>query len=304
MLNKALTVLLIAVMPFATSLASEAVLGYAINSDADVNADKLYQITLTTGESHEIGPIGLRYEDTEGLAFDANGELFAADDATDSLITINTANGLTESINTPFNNLMLNNDRGDYGLTFTCSGTLWLASDQEKKLFQVDPNTGETTEVASTGEVGITALASWAGKLYGVSVDTQESLYSIDTETGEITSIGKLNTPTFEDAGMAFDAQGQLWLITDGTHINTFEFGPSLIYRVDTETGAAEFVAETVGGVESLAITSPGGCINGPGTVFEIPTMGSWGYLIMALAMLLSGILFQLSSKPSKNSQI
>ena len=72
------------------------------------------------------------------------------------------------------------------------------------------------------------------------------------------TSISK-----YDQAGLAFDADGNLWAITDRRIINDKSAAnePSEILRIDLETGAATHVWTTREvGFESLAIASPLAC--------------------------------------------
>jgi hypothetical protein len=81
-------------------------------------------------------------------------------------------------------------------------------------------------------------------------------LYSIDPDTYAISLIGPLDqAAAYNDAGLAFDAQKRLWAITDRTNIGGQNFA-SQILRIDITSGAATVIAETITGVESLAIAA------------------------------------------------
>ena len=64
---------------------------------------------------------------------------------------------------------------------------------------------------------------------------------------------------------------------------------PSRVFRVDTETGQAELVSETLVGIESLAISGPGGCsINGNvGQPESVPVMDRLGQGLMFFMFLI-----------------
>ncbi len=69
-----------------------------------------------------------------------------------------------------------------------------------------------------------------------------------------------------------FDDSGVLWGIADrstfrepGASETTLLEEPSIIFTVDTATGAATETATTVVGVESLAIAPPGSCASDQG---------------------------------------
>lgn len=241
----------------ANSFAQAAPYAYAINSDAESNADHLIRIDLATGQSEDIGALPARYEDVEGLSIASSGKLFAVDDASDTLLTIDTETASASAIGDTIGNLGLDTASGDYGLSATCSGNLILSSDQNSKLWSVDSGTGAASEILSGLETGFTANAVAGNMLFAVGASGHEALYQIDLERGEVVKKTPLTGLSYEDAGMAFDDNGQLWLVTDGTRISAGTFDPSQIYKLDIETGSYEFIAETTGGVESLAITTP-----------------------------------------------
>ncbi len=261
-------------------------LGYVINSDAVEDADQLLQVDLATGEYTVIGQLQLPYEDTEALALSPDGVLYAVDDNTDTLLTLSTSTGVAKPVGDNQNNLGFSTASGDYGLTFTCDGRLIMSSDQTARAYQLDLATGRASQQSTPLSTGMTALANWGDDIYGVGVDGDENLYRIDPSTGDQTLVGALQTPTFNDAGLAFDADGNLWLITDGTVLSNgrVDYGPSRIYKVNTQTGKASFVAETVGGVESLAIAAGTGCNRGPGAV-PVPTLTLQNQMLLVLLL-------------------
>lgn len=271
-----------------------ATLGYAINSDAAENADQLLQINLEDGSYQIIGELQPPYVDTEGLALAPDNTLYGVDDNTDTLLTLSQSTGIAQPVGGNQGNLGLTTPSGDYGLTFTCTGTLIMSSDQTRQAYQIDLDNGRATQRSLELVSGLTALATWGDTLYGVGVDGDENLYRLDLENGVATRIGPLGTPLFNDAGMAFDENGTLWLITDGTVTqgNQVDYGPSRIYRVNTQTGQATFVAETIGGVESLAIAPATGCNRGPGAT-AVPTLSPVNKILLTvmLALLAAGAL-------------
>ncbi len=260
--------------------------GYAINSDAAENADNLLQIDLATGEYTLIGKLQVPYVDTEGLALAEDQTLYAVDDNTDTLLTLSTSTGIAQPVNGQQGNLGLSTPSGDYGLTFTCSGQLIMSSDQTRQAYRIDLSNGRATQRSLSIDAGLTALATWGEQIFGVGVDGDENLYRLNPDSGELIRIGSLETPVFNDAGLAFDEQGQLWLVTDGTVTSNgqVDYGPSRIYKVDTESGKATFVAETIGGVESLAIAANTGCNRGPGAT-AIPTLSFLNKMFLALLL-------------------
>ncbi len=268
-------------------------MGYAINSDAADNADNLLQIDLATGEYTVIGKLQVPFVDTEGLALAEDQTLYAVDDNTDTLLTLSTSTGIAQPVNGEQGNLGITTPSGDYGLTFTCGGQLVMSSDQTRLAYRIDLSNGRATQRSLSIDSGLTALATWGEQIYGVGVDGDENLYLLDPDTGNLKRIGALGTPTFNDAGMAFDTDGQLWLVTDGTVTsnNQVQYGPSKIYKVDTQTGQATFVADTIGGVESLAIAAATGCDRAPGAT-PVPTLTLLNKILLSLLLALLAVGF------------
>lgn len=259
-------------------------MGYAINSDAFENSDHLLRINLANGLTEDLGPLDQRFADTEGLAFDAEGTLYAVDDNTDTLITINPENGVANPVGNVLANLGFSTPSGDYGLSFTCSGQLILTSDQTNQAYYLNLSSGRAAEQSTNLNVGLTGLAAYGDNLYGVGAEGNENLYKINLETGQANLLGALGTPLFEDAGLAFDTDGTLWMITDGTIYNTkLAYEPSKIYTVNLETGQATYVAETAGGIESLAIAPP--ACNVSGFPAPVPATTPLSLLLLILSV-------------------
>ncbi len=273
--------------------------GYSVNSDSrsadDSSIDNLYLIDLATGDSTRIGPVG--FLDVEGLAFSPDGVLFGADDESNSLIQISTETGSAAAVGGQSNNLQLDPTQFfDFGLTFRCSDDQpILSSDNLQQLLMSDlTDNARATLIGNTSNVSITGLATLASAegdlIYGLGSGTTPNLYMMDTVTGAATLIGPLvNAAPYTDAGVAFDEDGQLWAITDRSSIAS-ETLPSQILRIDIETGTATVVAETIDGIESLAITAPD-CEGVNGTIdddiFEVPAFTGWGLAALVLMLLM-----------------
>ncbi len=275
---------------------------YVVNSD-DVSVqdfDSLHTINLATGQASKLGevrvaPSDAPFADIEGLAFSASGTLYGIDDATKTLVRIDTSSGRALPVNGAEGNTGLpRNVNFDFGLSFDCNGNLYASSDSRRSLYKVNPNTGAATVVGAEGALGapITALAAKGNQLYGIGSEGFENLYRIDQSTGRATLIGPLGANLhFSDGGLDFDATGQLWGVADtsGTTINPV---PSILFRINETTGAASRVATTLSGVESLAIVPP--VCNAPtGTppIPAIPTLGMNGLGLLAALLALVGLL-------------
>jgi hypothetical protein len=258
--------LLVGLLPLLPLTAVADPVGYVVGFNT------LYRVDLASGQSTTIGPIG--FTDVEGLALSANGTLYGVADAgtgepnssiTDVLIRIDTTSGTGTLVGQlglqglgPSGNL-------DYGLAFTADGRLWLSSDSTQQLWEVSVASGFTRLVGSTGR-SISGLGARGNDLYGVSVDASPSLYRLDTGTAAANLVGALNVGgVVADAGLDFDAAGQLWAVLDP---EPSAEGPSRVVRIDGATGAGTVTANVsvaAIGMEGLAIapTSVSGGGNG-----------------------------------------
>jgi len=316
----ALTLLLVLVLPF-TSIGA-APIAYSVNSDSpDANfADHLYSIDLATGVATRIGEVRALEpninSDIEGLAFDTNGRLFGADDADETLLTLNLGSGQATSVNGSTFNLQLSQANYDFGLTFTCDGSLLMVADQPRSLFEVDDAIGQSTLRGVNGSLAapISGIAAFGDLVYGIGQGSDDgvtplspNLYLIDPVTGTASLIGPLGNAVspYRDAGLAFDSSGGLWAITDRRDINAQDLA-SQVLSINTATGEASLVSEipvTDGavGFESLAIAAPAGCSRPPNTFGVnpegVPSLDQWALLL--LIMLLGGIGFRRLRQPT-----
>ncbi len=293
------TVLLAIVMTglLLISSASAQPFGYSVNSDSrtasEDTIDNLYLINLANGEATRIGAVG--FLDVEGLAFNPDGVLFGADDESNSLIEINTQDGGGFALGGQTNNLQLNpTDLFDFGLTFLCDNNqAILSSDNMQQLLMSDLNDNARAHViGNTSNVPITGLANRVTtdgeQIFGLGSGNAPSLYRIDVETGVASPVGPLqNAAPYTDAGLAFDETGRLWAITDRSSIAS-ETLPSQILLIDIDTGSATVVAETIDGLESLAITAPD-CDSINGTIadptVEVPALNRFGLLLLMVVL-------------------
>lgn len=302
--------LLVLVTTFAIS-AKAGPIAYSVNSDSN-GGDSLYRIDLATGVDQYRGKLNTGIEDrtdTEGLAFAPGQEsvLWGMDDAAGTLFPINASSGSInwqDEIQLPLE--FQTGGGNDFGMTFACDNSLYFTSVKSKNLYRVDPD-GNFTTLGVDGALGvnISAIASIGNpvELYGLgngrfedgSTDSP-NLYSIDTSTGTASLIGQLSDTDefiYNEAGLAFDSDGDLWAITDRSQINNQK---SQILSINVATGEATLVATTVNqvGYESLAITQPSNCLAFNGTdngLPRIPTLNMAGRLSAILVLLLAGML-------------
>ena len=281
--------------------------GLAVNSRGFLPDDQvhvLWEVDLATGEVQRIGQTG--FIDMEGLALAPDGTLYGADDESKTLVTINTETGFSTPVGGVTRNMgMPVVEPLDFGMTFTCDGELLLVSDYEQTLFVADLETGELTRVGQAGGLGapITGLAAWGDALYGIGqgvrgIDGQFStdspnLYRIDRENGTSEWVGPLGDGVrqYANAGLAFDADGGLWALTDRRENGVPDIA-SEILAIDPETGAAEKIADSeLVGFESLAISTPGGCDTGvdgtaPQPATPVPAAGTLSLATLILLIL------------------
>ena len=224
--------------------------------------DTLYRINLATGEAVSIGATG--FQDIEALAIDANGQLFGVDDSSNTLLRMDTFSGSGIPVGGSENNLGLNATTSfDFGMTFVCgSEQPLLTSDATNQVFQLDlDDNGRAQEIGSFANVSLTGLASAVidgeFRIYGLGAgNINRGLYRVDPETLTASLIGTLAAASdYNDGGLAFDADGKLWAITDRTAVDGQNFG-SEILRIAIDTGAATEITEIFTGVESLAIST------------------------------------------------
>ena len=306
---------------FAVS-ANGAPVAYSVNSDSgSANQDNLYRIDLETGFEERLGELSTGSEtrdDTEGLAMDADKNLWGVDDESRTIFKINKSAGYVseeESLDSfPYIPSLGGND---FGMTFSCDNSLYAATVQTQTLYKLDPSDGSGEIVGTIGSLGVNISAIAANGnpdfLYAVGNGTYDNgamdspnLYRIDLFTGVATVIGPLGMGTtisdYDQAGLAFDSQGVLWAITDRRIINDQRAAnlPSEILRINVDTGAAEVVWTTQEiGFESLAIAPPIICdsqkpVEEPGDdddVPHIPTLSAAGQLLAVFVLMFAGML-------------
>lgn len=258
--------------------------------------NKLYRIDLATGTTTVVGETG--FNDVEGLALSREGVLYGIVDSSKTLITIDKVTGRGTAVGGSVGNTGLAGsgvgqfDALDFGLAFTCDGRLWASSDTTKRLWQIDPATGQATSAGSLG-FQITGLGADRTGLFGLGSQGDEGVYRIDTTTGTATRIGGLAANlVFADGGLDFDANGVLWGILD--YRPPDDNRNSDIVRIDLNTGNASFVSTTLPEMEGLAITPMPACRAPDGTQaprLPIPSGGVTSRVLLALALVVSGLL-------------
>lgn len=260
-----------------------------------VSFNKLYRIDLANGQTTLIGETG--FNDVEGLALSDEGVLYGIVDSTKTLITIDKQNGHGTAVGGIAGNTGLTGqgvgqfDALDFGLSFTCDGRLFASSDTTRKLWQINPRTGQATFASSLG-FQMTGLAANRDGLFGLASQGDEGVYRINSATGVATRFSSIAPNlVFADGGLDFDANGNLWGILD--YRPPDDNRNSDIVRIDATTGATTFVSSTLPEMEGLAIASVAAC-RGPAPVVEphepIPSGSLLSRFLLAIALIGSGL--------------
>jgi hypothetical protein len=299
----ALTALLVA-----SGWACAQTMGMAVNSRGNEvdsqRVDALWRINLETGEAEYVG--WTSFLDLEGLAFDVEGDLLGTDDDTKTLVRVSQTSGLAIPVGGQVNRTNMGvslGDNLDFGLAISCQNRVWVVSSSQRTLFEADVESGELTVVGESGGLGapISDLAIRGDLAYGIGVGLNAdgstaapNLYSIDLDSGRSTLIGALGAAAlpYNSAGLDFDAEGNLWAVTDRRAVPGGDFA-SAILRIDPATGQAEKVAETIIGLESLAVAPAGGCLQGgdQGSFHSVPLLSMPGlFVLMLVLMALGGV--------------
>jgi outer membrane protein assembly factor BamB len=236
---------------------------------------RLYRIGLGSQTAAALSSYGSaggqEIADVEGLAFAPDGTLHGISDPSKSLVRLNTTTGRATFVSR-LDASLRDAPSLDLGLAFTCDGRAWVTSDQQRRLWELNPVDGSARLIADTA-VRLSGLAARGNELFGISVAGQDSpslsqsIYRIDTTTGELTRVGAFNTALpVVDAGLDFDEQGRLWATFDynpqpGANPSVVDYGD--LAEIDPQTGS--LVSRTPmtwmprgaeGGIEGLAITS------------------------------------------------
>lgn len=291
MLRLTITMMLTAIC----SSSFAAVMAYSVADDNFEIADHLVQINLETGEYQSMGQIADPYIALEGLALSANGTLYGADDNTKTLVQINPDEGRAFAVANANQNLGFGSipDSYDFGLSFGCNDSLYMVVKHTQELYEVNTTTGAANLIGNTGH-NFTSLAAWGDDLFAIA-SGDFNLYKVDPSNAEATLVGSLGDLggdiELAGSGMSFDEEGGLWMAVNLRLSDPLNPFPSRIFKINTDTGQADLVSETLVGIESLAIAGPGGCGFPRGTPVNVPSTGFLANLIMLMMMLSVGLL-------------
>jgi hypothetical protein len=123
-----------------------------VNSDAPAG-DSLYSIDLANGSSTLIGKVtssGTIRLDVEGLALSPGGTLWGVDEESLKLFPLSQANGQIGTLQEE-DIVGLNASVGnDFGMTFTCTGDLFVTSVSERALYRLGLD-GSASKIGDLG---------------------------------------------------------------------------------------------------------------------------------------------------------
>ena len=228
----------ITILTMVAGSANATSVGYTVQSNGD---DNLYSIDLSTGNWTRIGPVG--YGDVEGLAFDRDGTLYGVEGTMGHVITIDIQTGQGTLVGTCN---LANIDTGaaispDTGKLYVING-----ESNTSNLYEIDKTTGASTLVAAY-DVFADGLAIGPGDIaYASDLINAKTLYRIDlTAPSAITTVGALGIVTTDQSGLArCPLTDQYYLLRED----------GLLYTVDTKTGNASLIGNTIDNSEGLAI--------------------------------------------------
>lgn len=219
--------------------------------------DTLYRIDLDARTATKVGAAG-SYAGTSignisGLTTRRDGSQYAVWGGYKQLLRIDPASGASTVVGSL--NLAGQGsgqfDSLDLGMTADCDGTLWLSSGILKQVWKVDPATGSTTLVGSTGKP-IAGLVANADGLYGSGSRGDHGFYRIDRKTGAATLIGDFGaaaSSVLNSVSMGFDANGTLWAVLNYVPPNSGSVVPdwSDLATIDPATGKMTLLGPITG---------------------------------------------------------
>lgn len=275
----------------AMGTASAAPTGYASAFDG------LYEIDLATAQATKVGTYGPNISDIEGLTYLPDGTLLGVSDSSRALYRISPGSSRAAYMAT-FAAELRDFTALDLGFAAGCDGTLYVSSDQQRKLWRIG---GDGSAVfISDLPAAISGLAFRDGMLYGVAITSAnttagEGLWKIDPQTGASTLLGNFTTPRpVRDAGLDFDATGRLWAVFDynpPTSGGLIDF--SDVAELDPRNGALisrRTVTSIDGGadLEGLAVAPPVCRPDGfePAPALPIPAGSNASWLVLGLGFL------------------
>lgn len=251
---------------------------FAYTVDGDTTPSPLYKIDLATNAFSSVGVI--TGHELESLSFGSGQVLYGVDNGSGELITVD-VNTAAPTVVGP-----LGVSVTDPGMAY-CSdnGIMYLAS-EGGEFYSIDLATGTATLLGSDGNYRPTGMTCTTGGILYAIDDDQDSLFTVDRNTGMATLVGPLGVD-IADGGLGRNGS-QLLMVADES--------PTNLYEVNSATGAASIIVELDSGnlgLEGLSVDTEG---DDPGNAAPalpataIPTVSTWGLLLMISGMMLMGL--------------
>ncbi|MFC4818959.1 hypothetical protein ACFO6Q_01405 [Dokdonella ginsengisoli] len=269
--------------------------------------DTLYSVQLDSRQATELGRSGLFrgqiIGNISGLTTTADGSLYAAAGGFKLLVKIDPQDGRASVIGSfglDGQGDPSRNDALDLNMIAGCDDTLWLSSAVANKLWKVDPASGATTLVGSTGHT-ITGLAARGDRLYGAGGKGDNNFYGIDPQTGAATLIGPFGpavTTWVNSISMSFDDAGTLWAVIN--YVPPLDNSQPVadwsdLATIDPATGTVT-VLGPVTGPESLRqvgmkgfTVGPTQCTRGTTGTHAAPVGSPWALALLGLLLAAAG---------------
>jgi hypothetical protein len=195
---------------------------------------------LNDSDGNNYGLTGLRYDESRDVLYGITG---SSQTAPNSFVIVDPSTALVtyvEGRQLRLSDIAIDPD------TF-----IILISGSSKYFYVVDKLTGISTKVGNTELTpnrGGGFTANYRGVLYGAN---DRTLYTYDNITGEATAVGDTNLEHYVNA-LAFSPEGVLYGIEgggDGDESNRQRW----LVTIDSDTGAAVELGETVGNLNAMA---------------------------------------------------
>lgn len=186
--------------------------------------DALYRLDLSNGATSAVGAGfgfagGAQIADVDGLAFSADGTLYAvADSPRPSLFRVSTASGRATLIG-QFREggaLIDNGSNLNAAIGFTCSGKLLMASRERNQLWEVDLSNAEVRPIGSLS-IPVGGIAAITTNVYALGIGGSAGLYRLDELSGSANRLPSVlgDRPIPAGGALAAASDGTLFAIVD-----------------------------------------------------------------------------------------
>ena len=241
----------------------------------------------------------------EGLAFNASGDLFTADDNADQISKITPAGvvslfatlpnvvrdtkvaaavkgqaGRRRTATHEINKIAPNGTLSHFATLSAGSDSTGLAFDSSGNLFAADGNTDQISKITPAGTVNLFATLPASSVPLGLAFDANGNLYAADLNTDQISRISSGGAVSLfamlpaasQPIGLAFDGSGNLYVGGVSGTINKI-----------TSSGMVSLLASGTDAFTYLAVTDDAGHPR-PLPPFTVPESSSFVLVVLAFA--------------------